>query len=196
MTISILNSIYLFTEKYAYGIHCQEQPPLSHHQWKRRGKELRSYKYLFLMRRCKGVEAISPCLFPGGNKYIGQARNQSDKKIHGTLSIPFIFVLLFRVYYETPCLRYFFFYSGRLSTTGRNVYIPACGTCNLSVVFSLLLSCTNSEHLSPSMLVVPMCANRNFRHSSGNLHSSAYCHHWLFPFIPSRFTGTIADNRH
>ena len=27
-------------------------------------------------------------------------------------------------------------------------------------------------------------------------HYSTYCHYWLFPSVPSEFTGTIADSRH
>ena len=64
--------------------------------------------------------------------------------------------------------------------------------------FSLLqVSCTG---MVPLVLV---CASRKHRHYRGNPHYSGtpalpetYCHHWLFPSMPSGITGNLAGNRH
>ena len=58
-----------------------------------------------------------------------------------------------------------------------------------------------------SLLVVSICAKRFHmhyggkpallnRHYSRNQHYSDRCHYWLFPSVPSDFTGTITSNRH
>ena len=51
-------------------------------------------------------------------------------------------------------------------------------------------------HSSKYPSTATVCASRNYRHCSGNRHYTAYYYHWLFPYVPSDSTGTIAGNRH
>ena len=44
--------------------------------------------------------------------------------------------------------------------------------------------------------IAPVCAIRKYRYYRSNRHYSAYCHHRLFPPVPSDTMGTITGNRH
>ena len=57
----------------------------------------------------------------------------------------------------------------------------------------VLLTGKAIRHYSGGPSKVPICANRKYRHYSGNRHYSAYCHFWL---SPSASTDTIAGIRH
>ena len=62
---------------------------------------------------------------------------------------------------------------------------------------------TNREHQQTIIkhrtrrLSIPLvCVRRKCWHYSGNRHCYANYNYWLFPSVPSGFTGTIAGNRH
>ena len=44
--------------------------------------------------------------------------------------------------------------------------------------------------------IVPVYARHKYQHYSGNWHYAAYGHYWMFPSVPSGFTGAKAGSRH
>ena len=55
---------------------------------------------------------------------------------------------------------------------------------------------TRLFNFSSGPYIVPVCASPKHRHYSRNRRNPAYGHCWLFPSVPSGFTGTTEGNRY
>ena len=88
---------------------------------------------------------------------------------------------------------------GKTSTDAafwRFLHSPRCREGHLGNPSEAFVVCLACYRCSKGPSVVPVSVGQKYRHYIvGNRHFSAYCR-WLFPSVPSDFTGTVAGKRH